>query len=358
LITGICINGRFMSERPAATYAVARHLSEAFAKRLSVDGTARRVGLIVPPNTTSEDTGFAIEEVGHMTSNLWEQLSLPGATRGRLLLNFAARSPLFVRNALTMVHDAQVFTAPTSYSRAFRVTLKANIRLAGRLQRGLLTVSEFSKSELVGLGIVPAARIHVIHNGVDHILLVTPEDGVLDRLGVLSRGFALGLANTQPHKNIGVLLRAFARPEMANLKLVLAGKAKAADFTALGIPMPPNVIFAGYVSDGEMRSLQAHALAVCTPSLTEGFGMPPIEGMLLGTPAVISPCGALPEVCGPDTLQADPHDPIAWSHTLLRLKAEPDLWNNLSDTGRAFAVRFTWDAAATRLEEILADILK
>jgi glycosyltransferase involved in cell wall biosynthesis len=73
---------------------------------------------------------------------------------------------------------------------------------------------------------------------------------------------------------------------------------------------------------------------------------------------VIAPCGALPEVCSPDTLQADPHDPTAWSHVLLRLKVEPDLWNNLSDTGRAFAARFTWDAAAARLEEILADIIK
>jgi glycosyltransferase involved in cell wall biosynthesis len=344
-----------MSKRPAATYAVARHLTQALAQR---NGAETRLALVVPPNTEADDIGFAAQAVGCLTGNLWEQLSLPRAARGRLLLSLASRSPLFVRNAITMVHDAQVFTAPTSYSRAFRMTLKANIRLAGRLQRGLLTVSEFSKSELVGLGIAPAARIHVIHNGVDHILRVTPEDDILDRLGVLSRGFALGLANTQPHKNIGVLLRAFARPEMADLTLVLTGKTMAANFTALGIPVPPNVIFAGYVTDGEMRSLQAHALAVCTPSLTEGFGMPPVEGMLLGTPAVIAPCGALPEVCSPDTLQADPHDPTAWSHTLLRLKVEPDLWNNLSDTGRAFAVRFTWDAAATRLEEILADALK
>jgi glycosyltransferase involved in cell wall biosynthesis len=347
-----------MSEHPAATYAVAQHLSRAFAAHILAKDAAVRVALIVPPNASQNDIGFKVETVGRLTGNLWEQLSLPGATRGRLLLNFAARSPLTVCNAMTMVHDAQVFTAPTSYSRAFRMTLKANIRAAGRLQRGILTVSEFAKSELVNLGIAPAERIHVIHNGVDHILKVQTEDRVFDRLGILSRGFALALANIQPHKNIGVLLRAFARPEMANLKLVLAGKATAAEFTALGIPVPPNAIFAGYVTDGEMRSLQAHALAVCTPSLTEGFGLPPVEGMLLGTPAVIAPCGALPEVCGPDTLQAPPNDPAGWSQAMLRLKTEPDLWNNLSITGRDFATRFTWDAAAVRLEEVLAGVLR
>jgi glycosyltransferase involved in cell wall biosynthesis len=354
----ICINGRFMSEQPAATYAVGRHLSRAFADRFSASGTVGRPVLIVPSAAKPEDIGLPVEAVGDLTGNLWEQLSLPGAMRGRLLLNFAARSPLFVRNALTMVHDAQVFTAPTSYSRTFRATLKANIRAAGCLQRGLLTVSNFAKSELVDLGIAPAERIHVIPNGVDHILRVEPEDGVISLLGLTSRGFALALANTQPHKNIGVLLRAFARPEMADLNLVLVGRATAAEFATLGFPTSPNVIFAGHVTDGEMRSLQARALAVCTPSLTEGFGMPPVEGMLLGTPAVIAPCGALPEVCSPDTLRADPHDPTAWSHALMRLKVEPDLWNNLSDTGRAFAVRFTWDAAAARLEEILAHLLK
>ncbi|SEN51579.1 Glycosyl transferases group 1, partial [Loktanella fryxellensis] len=191
---------------------------------------------------------------------------------------------------------------------------------------------------------------------VDHILRVDPDDTVLDRLALAPRGYALALANTQPHKNIGVLLRAFARPDMAGLTLVLAGKAKAADFTALGHPVPANVIFAGYVTDGEMRSLQAHALAVCTPSLTEGFGMPPVEGMLLGTPAVIAPCGALPEVCGPDTLCADPHDPAAWAAALRGLQADPARWQDLSDRGRAFAAQFTWAAAAARLEAVLTPL--
>lgn len=355
LIEDICINGRFLSEHPRATYAVARHLTRALAARMSSGANQGRLSVIVPPDARLSDVGLDVEKVGLLTGNLWEQFSLPAATRGRLLLNFAARSPLTVRNAMTMVHDAQVFTVPESYSRAFRATLKVNIRTAGRLQKGLLTVSEFAKSELVGLGIAPAERIHVIHNGVDHILQVQAEDRILERIGVLPRGFALALSNLQPHKNIDVLLRAFSRPEMANLSLVLVGNTTAVDFESLRTPVPSNVVFAGYVTDGEMRSLQAHALAVCTPSLTEGFGLPPVEGMRLGTPAVIAPCGALPEVCGPDTLRADPHDPSAWSQALQRLACEPQLWKNLSTTGRIFASRFTWSAAAARLETVLAD---
>jgi glycosyltransferase involved in cell wall biosynthesis len=303
------------------------------------------------PIAAAED--FPIQYVGRFRGIPWEQISLPLATRGGLLLNFCNMTPLFLRNAMTMVHDAQVFTYPGDYSVIRGAWSRLHIRLAGKLQRGLLTVSEFAKSELVGLGIAPAERIHVIHNGVDHILRISPEDGVLDRIGVISRHYALGLSNTMAHKNIGVLLRAFARPEMAEIKLVLAGKGTAADFAAMKFPIPPNVIFSGYVTDGEMRSLLAHALAVCTPSLTEGFGMPPVEGMLLGTPAVIAPCGALPEVCGPDTLQVNPQDPAAWAGAIIRLRNEPELWQHLSETGRAFAAQFTWAAAATRVQSII-----
>lgn len=350
----LIINGRFMCERSVATYAVARHLSRAWAQQLHNDKT--EVLMALPPDAVSDSLGFPVERIGKLTGNFWEQLSLPVGLKGRFLINLASRSPMFLRNGVTMVHDAQVFTTPSSYSFAFRTTLKVNTRLAGRLQRGILTVSEFAKAELAALGIAPADRIHVIYNGVDHVLQVPPEDGILARLSIAPRSFALGLANIRTHKNIGLLLRAFARPEMADMTLVLAGLATAQKFTDLGFPVPPNVIFAGYVSDGEMRSLQTHALAVCMPSLTEGFGLPPVEGMLLGTPAVIAPCGALPEVCGPGAVQADQHDPKAWADALLCLQREPGTWQGLADAGQGWAKQFTWAAAAQKLQTILKDI--
>jgi glycosyltransferase involved in cell wall biosynthesis len=352
----ICINGRFLAGPPVATYAVAENLTRALADLLAREPQRRlnrSFGILAPPGVPHVETGLPMEIVGRFSGNLWEQTSLPLALKGRLLLSFAARSPFFLRNALTMVHDAQVFTSPESYSRAFRATLKANIRAAGARQLGLLTVSEFAKSELAGLSVAPAERIHVIPNGVDHVLRAPAQDTVLARLGLVPRSYALSLANLQPHKNIAMLIRAFARPGLAGLKLVLAGKGTREDFAAAGAVATQNVVFTGYVSDGEMRSLQTHGLAVCTPSLTEGFGLPPVEGVLLGTPAIISPCGALPEVCGPGALQADPRDPSAWEAALLRLRDEPGLREELSRKGQAFAARFTWDAAARRLLEVI-----
>src|SRR5881394_632896 len=78
----------------------------------------------------------------------------------------------------------------------------------------------------------------------------------------------------------------------------LIGAAVREQFEALGHFVPPNVIFAGQVSDGELRALLESALCVGCLSTTEGFGLPPLEGMVLGCPAIMAPCGALSEVGG------------------------------------------------------------
>ncbi|MDF2810091.1 MAG: putative glycosyl transferase group 1 [Microvirga sp.] len=356
------INGKFMSGGPAAVHRVAQELIAA-VWNLAED---RQLHLLVPPwlSRLNNDPGVPATPVGRLGSGgatvlgrvgriAWEQISLPRAARGGVLLNLCNMTPLVTRNGLTMVHDAQGFTAPESYPFANRMWGLLHQRTAGARQLGLLTVSEFARSELAGFGVAPAERIHVVHNGVDHVLRAPAQDTVLARLNLAPGGYALSLANLQPHKNIAMLIRAFARTGLAGLKLVLAGKGTREDFAAAGAVATENVVFAGYVSDGEMRSLQTHALAVCTPSLTEGFGLPPVEGLLLGTPAVIAPCGALPEVCGPGALQADPRDPAAWEAALLRLRDEPGLREELSRKGKDFAARFTWDAAARRLLEVV-----
>lgn len=348
----IVINGRFASGAPTAVHRVAQELTTALSRILGKD----HLRLLVEPGHDvpwSDAARLYPEHVGRLKGIPWEQISLPRAAHGSLVLNLCNFAPLTSRNAYTMLHDAQVFIAPDSYGRVSGAWRRLGARVAGRRQRGILTVSEFSRSELVKLAIAPPDRIHVVPNGLDHVLRVIPDSTVLERLRLAPGQYALALANTMPHKNIGLLLRAFTRAALNDLKLVLVGTDNAEAFAGAGHPVPPNVFFAGYVTDGEMRELQAKALAVCTPSLTEGFGMPPAEGLLLGTPAVIAPCGALPEVCGPGALHADPRDPEAWEWALLRLRDEPGLGAKMSVAGQAFAARFTWEAAAIQLLEVI-----
>lgn len=350
----IVVNGKFLGAGPTAVHRVAQELTRALWARREGRGVKLR-----SPRLSGEianDPGVPHVETGRLDGLLWEQLSLPmSLTKEDILLNLCNMTPLLRRRAVTMVHDAQVFTFAQSYG-ARSYWARVHARCAGRMQPALLTVSDFARRELAELGLAPIESIHVIPNGADHVLRVIAENDVITRLGLSSRAYALALSNLQVHKNIPLLLRAFSAPDLQALPLVLVGRAGRADFVAAGHSVPPNVIFAGFVTDGEMRSLQENALAFCTPSLTEGFGLPPIEAMLLGTPAVIAPCGALPEVCGPDMPQASAQDPGDWIRTLLRLRDNRSYLPHLQAAGRRRAADFTWDAAAAKLEQVLHHI--
>lgn len=352
----IIINGKFIPAGSTGVHRVGHELLRAI-DGLEGEGLPR-FEAYVPSGETLPPARprVPLRTVGRLHGQLWEQIDLPYAARGRLILSLCNLAPIATHNAVTMIHDAQVFITPESYSRKFRTWYRFVLQQAGKRHRKILTVSHFSKAQLVHYGIAPAERIEVIHNGVDHILRVGTDPAVIGRLGLEPRNYAVALANTQKHKNIGLLLKAFARPEMAELKLVLVGGARRQDFEALGHSVPANIVFAGPASDEALRGLIEGALCLAFPSLTEGFGLPPVEAMLLGCPAVVAPCGALPEVCGTAAWMVDPDDPGAWSAALLALQADPATWAARSEAGRQHAAEFTWDHAAHQLLAVLADL--
>jgi glycosyltransferase involved in cell wall biosynthesis len=352
----VVINGKFLGANFTAVHRVAGELVSGMdrlrqqGRHRDLDAEVIRIaGFPEPPPFST----FPVRAIGPLKGQPWEQLELPLAVRGRLLVNLCNLAPVAVSNAITLIHDAQVFSAPDSYSWAFATWYRAVYRLNGR-RHTIVTISEFSRNELIRFGVAEPENIHVISNGVDHMLRHPADTSVIDRLGLDSQPFVLAIANAQPHKNVRVLLKAFQRPDLAGVRLVLFGGTGPEAFAEEGNAFPSNVIFAGKVTDGELRGLMEAALCTAFPSRTEGFGMPPLEGMLLGAPAIISPCGALPEVCGPSALVADPDQPESWAARILELAGNPDLRARLSAAGIAHASAFTWDRAAGSLLDLVA----
>ena len=178
---------------------------------------------------------------------------------------------------------------------------------------------------------------------------------LIERLALSPKRYVVALANVQAHKNIALLLRAFTNGLLGDLSLVLVGKATRTDFEAAGLQAPANTLFAGSVSDAELRGLYEAALCLAFPSTTEGFGLPPLEAMLVGCPVVAAPCGALPEVCGEAALYAPPNDQQAWAEAIASLAADPDAHARRSAAGRLHAQAFTWERSARRLLEVVSD---
>lgn len=355
--SGLKINGRFLEAKPTGVQRVARQLLFQLQQHEDAIGRLFADGMTVcaPHNVTAigDDSTIRLDVSSILTGQAWEQIELPRRASGQLLLSLCNLAPIASRNAITMIHDAQVYTMPSSYSRAFRRWYRLVLPRIGHRHLQILTVSEFSAKQLVEFGVAPADRITVIHNGVDHVLDFTPDPSINQAHGLARHGYVVALASTQHHKNIGVLLRAFEQGRTGDTRLVLIGGTGASEFAAQGLTVPPGTLFAGKVSDGEMRALMEDALCFAMPSLTEGFGLPPLEAMMLGCPAVLAPCGALPEVCGDAALYADPHDPAAWADTMRRLRDEPGLRDHLVEAGRAQSGQFTWAAAGRRLVETI-----
>ncbi len=364
----LVINGKFLqpSTSRSGVYRVARELLVALDGVLAdnpalADAMPCRVVVPGGPPKDLRLTRIRIEcetrtsEMGslrrRLSGALWEQLVLPRRARGDTLVSLCNIGPVWHRDAFTMVHDAQVYSSPGSYSRAFQTWYRLVLPMLGRRNRGLLTVSGFSREELDHFGVAAAARIRVIHNGCDHVLRLVPDPAKADSAALAGRRYVVALANTQPHKNIAVLLKAFESPALADVTLALFGPARREDFERRGLRVPPNVQFLGFVSDEQLAGLLQQAAALAFPSTTEGFGLPPLEAMTLGCPTVVAPCGALPEVCGEAALWADAHDPGQWARQLARVCEDAALRDDLRRRGRVHAAQFTWQRAAHRLLE-------
>jgi glycosyltransferase involved in cell wall biosynthesis len=356
----LAINGKFLGARPTGVHRVAEQLIHQLAKRrgqlaeMFPDGPC----IIAPRALRSTNlASFGVERGGLFRGQLWEQLDLPRLADRDLLLNLCNLGPMASTAAITLIHDAQVFITPGSYSWAFANWYRQVLPVLGRRHARIAAVSHYSAAQLVRFGVATADRISVIPNGADHLLGHDARPEIKGRLRLGERMFVVALANLQVHKNIGLLLKAFSAPALGALTLVLVGADDRASFEARGHVIPPNVVFAGRVDDGELRALLEAALCVAFPSKTEGFGLPPLEGMTVGCPAILAPCGALPEVGGEAVLYADADDPRQWVEAIGALAADQETWKRYSAAGRQRAGLFTWDRAGERLIEVIRSVV-
>jgi glycosyltransferase involved in cell wall biosynthesis len=297
-------------------------------------------------------TTIRIVEEARGDSQLWEQLVLPIRARGGLLVNLCNLAPVLHTAKVLMLHDVQFLFPDSSYPARLRWGYRLLTPLMARTSEQVLTVSAYSRQMLDLCGVAPRERTEVLHNGAEHMLDAAPDPGVIDRLGLTPGRFVVHLASPKAYKNTAVILNAFADPSLADLGLVLVGPDRAKLLRA-GLEAPERTIFAGAVDDACLRALYEAALCLAFPSRTEGFGLPPIEAMACGCPAVVSAGGAIPEVCRDAVLYADVDRPNAWVEAFRSLADDSDRREAKIVAGRRRAADFTWDASGRALTAAL-----
>jgi glycosyltransferase involved in cell wall biosynthesis len=169
-------------------------------------------------------------------------------------------------------------------------------------------------------------------------------------------GPLLFVGTIEPRKNVGALLKAYERllarmPDAPNL--ILAGgvsESCKAIVDQLGrAPLAGRARHMGYVTDAERQRLVREASVLVIPSLDEGFGLPALEAMTVGTPVVAANRGALPEVLGSAGLLVDPEDDAALAVAIERMLTDSALASHASARGMVRSRQFSWDASASRL---------
>jgi len=224
--------------------------------------------------------------------------------------------------------------------------------LMARTSRRVLTVSAYSRQMLDLCGISPRASTDVLYNGADHILDAAADPSVITRLGLRPRRFVLHIASAKAYKNTATIFAAFEDSRLADLDLVLVGPSRE-QLTRQRLRPPARAIFAGSIDDGGLRALYEAALCLACPSRTEGFGLPPLEAMACGCPAVVSAGGAIPEVCRDAASYADVDDPVTWVAAFAALANHPELRAAKVRAGLDRAAAFTWEQSGRRLTAII-----
>jgi glycosyltransferase involved in cell wall biosynthesis len=303
---------------------------------------------------------------GAIARHLWEQFHLPGLARRHgvdWLYNPINTAPLGVKRQVVVIHDAAFLTPQASQTLAFRAAYTQLVRRIVQQAHGVITVSEFSRGELITrLGARPE-QVRVVPNGVSPGFRPMPTDHVRAAHGLPDR-YLLFVGSLEPRKNLRTLLAAVRRlAESGRLddhRLVLVGCA-GANFRDDGLAQAiaeagPLVQRLGYVADQDLPALYAGASAFIYPSLYEGFGLPPLEAMACGAPVIASDATALPEVVGEAGLLFPPHDVDALADAIQRVISDAALRGELTRRGLARAAGFSWEHAARRTLAFLEEL--
>lgn len=254
------------------------------------------------------------------------------------------------------IHDLAFLRAPEGLPAAWVEELRATVPPAARRAHRVLTVSEFSRRDIVERLQIAPERVQAIYHGIPDGY-EPPADPQADARRLQQRygvepGYLLYLGTLQPNKNLEHLCAAFQILRRRGFpgQLVLAGAPgwlyaeMWARIQARGDDR--GVLQTGFVDDEDIRRLYGNCAAFALVSRLEGFGIPVIEAMACGAPVVAADACSLPEVAGGAAVIVDPDDPEAIAGGLERAAAPGPERAARIERGLAHARRFTWENSA------------
>jgi alpha-1,3-rhamnosyl/mannosyltransferase len=258
--------------------------------------------------------------------------------------------------------DAIPLSHPHWLRSEFRSLKNALWIRAAQWADAVITISEYSKSELTRWAGIPSDRITVIPLGVSNRWYQQVPEAELARVKsayALPDRFFVSLGTLQPRKNVGGTIsahRALDAATRAKAPLLIIGRAgwKCEDVVASidSETSSGTVRWLQHVPDADLLPILKSATGLVFPSLAEGFGLPVLEAFAAGVPVITSNTTSLPEVAGDAAISIDPNDTAAMRDAMRELLEDPDRANQLRVRGLDRARQFTWDDCVARTVDV------
>lgn len=267
---------------------------------------------------------------------------------------------------VSVIHDLAYEHFPEDVDKwAARYYKKYSPRYAHQARR-ILTVSEFSKQDIVSLYGIDPQKITVAPNACNDFFKPVSEEVKIATRKEFSDGkpYFYFVGTIQPRKNIERLLQAFDlfRERVGeSIKLLIVGrkgwKYEGAMQAFEGMKYKDEVSFTGFVSDEELNRICASSVGLCYVPYLEGFGIPLVEAMYSETAIISSNITAMPEVVGDAALLVDPYQSEQIADKMLELYRSPQLRKQLIEKGAEQRQQFSWDRSAEIIWSVLVQSL-
>jgi glycosyltransferase involved in cell wall biosynthesis len=346
----VYINGRFLTQ---SVTGVQRFAIETLLELDKVSSSKSYI-LLVPDNKEIQIKlkNIVIKKTPYLKGHIWEQFILPIISIKALLLNLCNTGPILKKKQIVVIHDVSVYGFPSSYNKKFIMWYKF-IYFFLKNSTKILTVSEFSKSEILRYLRVSEEKVSVVPEGREHIDRIKHDDSILTRNKLTEGNYILAVSSNNPNKNFQSIVSALNYLEKDEIKVVIAGGDNDKVFGNNMDDITNEVIKVGYVSDEELKSLYVHAGCFVYPSFYEGFGIPPLEAMSCGCPSIVSHTASMPEVCGDSVLYCNPYSPEDIAEKINQIISDDELRTNLVKLGKKQSQKYKWKNTAEELEKYI-----
>jgi glycosyltransferase involved in cell wall biosynthesis len=352
------INGRFLAHRITGVERYGRELLQELDLLVGTLASDLRVEVLVPREVKRYPNYqyLKIRQVGKLSGHAWEQLELPIHSLDGILFTPAGLAPLLHPRNIITIHDVAVFAAPAGYSFPFRIWYKTLYFILSHTALHILTDSNFSKKEIVRWCRADPEKITVAYLGGEHVRSLIADNSILEKHDLRKDGYILAVSSRNPNKNFKGIILALDFLKLQDIEVVIAGKqiGRAFQHDSLNFSRVKEL---GYVTDEQLRALYENAACFVFPSFYEGFGLPPIEALLLGCPTVVANAASLPEICGEVALLCDPNDPKDIADKIIaavHLGADPDNRRKYPE----FAARYTFKKCARLTWTVLSAAMR